>query len=357
MEDWAPLRRQTLEKLASQQRMHSWLTWGIGVAVGLGGVAAGLFMLLHPATPYWPLVIAGSLMIVVYRAGTRMVGQGVARFQRAADLVQCRQPEALRLVPSSLLAFEGRLFRDDAGRRVFGFQTPKYSQFGVDRNVPIWIWRHAGSQESVGNHDGHVAIGICLDRQGFDRAMQRVARVWPGLALVTLLLVATFIGVAQWVELPQVRRDLDRAIAAHTWPRLPARVTASGIREIRVSRGRRNVAAWVPDIRYSFELGGRAWQGNTRRVYEPPQNTPDKIAPVLENYPVGKLIEVAVAPEAPDLAVIEPGHEEPLRDQMRNFHQVTLVLLITGVLLCTVFAFLAKWQKRIGEKIRDEVFG
>lgn len=356
-QDLTALRRQTLEKLASQQRMQSWLTYGIGVAVGLAGVAVGLFVLRHPEVPYWLLVIPGSLLMVVYRAGTRMVDRLVERYRRAIDLVQHTLPEALPLAPTLLLAFEGRLFRDAAGRRLFGFQTAKYSQFGVRPAGPVWVWHHPVSQEAVGNDSGQVAIGVCLDRQGFDRAMQRIGRIWPGLAVAALMLVAIFVGEAQWSELPPLERDLDRAVAAHAWPRVAATITASRSREIRVSRGKGSVAAWVPDIHYRFEMHGRMWQGKTRRVDEAPQDKPDKVAFILASYPVGKLIEVAVAPDDPALAVIEPGHEQGLRDRIRNFHHLTLVLLLFGALLCILFAILAKWQKKIGERIRIEVYG
>lgn len=362
----AALRQQTLKELASQQRMQSWLKVGIGLAVGLGGMAAGLFVLLAPNMSDisdtsdisgWLLAIAGVLLLIVYQAGMRMVNRLVDRYRRASEQVRHGIPEAVRLGRTWLVAFEGRLFRDDEARRMFAFQIAKYSQFGVQQAGPAWIWRHPVSQEVVGNDGGHVAIGVCLDRQGFGRTMRGIAGIWRLLTGATLLLIGIFVGHTQWIALPQAQGDRDRAVAAQAWPRVTARVTLSQVKEIRISRGKTTVSAWIPDIRYHYAVQGREWQGATRRVYEAPLERPEKVAPILARYPVGAAIEVAVSPADPALAVIEPGHEQALERQISDLQQVSVVLLLVGGLICALFMALARWQKRLGEQVQAAVFG
>jgi len=350
------LRQQTQKELAAQQRMQSWRKLGVALAVGLAGVAAGLFVLLRLAAPLWPLVACGLLLLAVWHAGRAQVNRQLARYQHAINLVQHAHPVAIRLTPTKLVAFEGRLFRADAQRCLFAFQTAKYSAFGNNPTQPIWIWRNPLSQEAVGNDGGQVAIGKALDDQGATHALRRAGRIWLGLSSVTLLLVGIFVGDAQWVALPQAQQDLDRAVAAHMWPQITATVIRAQAREIRISRGKSTVSAWVPDIRYRFVVHGQIWHGDTRRVFETPLDGPDKVTPILNSYPVGATIAVAVSPDNPALAVIEPGHEQPLQRKIRDLRQVTLVLLLVGGLLISVFIVLSKWQKRLGEQIQTEVF-
>jgi len=113
---------------------------------------------------------------------------------------------------------------------------------------------------------------------------------------VALLSAAGFWGFG-------IGNDLIRARASSAWPRTRARIMESTA-GFPTGPERVHDCAWFR-IRYSYDVGGRHFEGNEVNV----GNTVDcpRIMNLPRQYPEGAEVEVAYDPGDPSRSVLEPG--------------------------------------------------
>ena len=87
------------------------------------------------------------------------------------------------------------------------------------------------------------------------------------------------------------------------WPKVPVRVTSSG-----VNTGRSNMGTWwAPEVEYEYRVSGRAYNSGTIRYLMPPFYEQDEARAVLAGYPAEAQRTAAYDPQEPARSVLEPG--------------------------------------------------
>ena len=98
-------------------------------------------------------------------------------------------------------------------------------------------------------------------------------------------------------------RDLQLAQASPQWPQAQGVIEQSQVAESK-TKGKTNYYA---DIRYQYDVGGTVHSSDRVAFggYQSPDRAPHEA--VVARYPVGSAVTVFYQPEAPELAVLEPG--------------------------------------------------
>lgn len=99
-------------------------------------------------------------------------------------------------------------------------------------------------------------------------------------------------------------RDLSVASAATSWPTAEGVVLASRV-EASTTGGSRH--SYYPEVRYSYAVDGRSYEGTRVRISKIGSSDPDGAQGVVDAYPVGRRVEVRYDPAQPDACVLEAG--------------------------------------------------
>ena len=129
------------------------------------------------------------------------------------------------------------------------------------------------------------------------------SRFWS-LFFLVLLLIADFFAVRAMVYNGHIINP------SNTWPSTTGRILSSSIRrEIDLSSGCRSSIFYIPEVTYSYNVGGAKYT-NYIISYMMPVFENDKIEPaasIVKSYPVGKIVKVYYNPSNPKDAVLSPS--------------------------------------------------
>ena len=119
---------------------------------------------------------------------------------------------------------------------------------------------------------------------------------------------------------------IARGLRSLAWPTVIGEVTDS---DVEFFRGRGSVL-YTPRIRYSYQVGGRAYDGNRVVFGYPDYHTRRGADSVIAAYPVGGTVRVHYDPSDPGSAVLRPG--VGIRTWIAAGFMGALLLLVFGAL-------------------------
>jgi hypothetical protein len=127
--------------------------------------------------------------------------------------------------------------------------------------------------------------------------MSAVLAVCAVIAGSTLLIVGmVFLGAAL--------AALDVARASSGWPTAIGRVVRS---EIRANRSANRLPGYRAVVRYEYLVDGEEYAGRDLAAGEMPYRSARSAARRLAPYSLGRAVMVRYCPEAPEVAVLQPG--------------------------------------------------
>lgn len=101
-------------------------------------------------------------------------------------------------------------------------------------------------------------------------------------------------------------REMSFAGASTGWPTTEGVVVVSRV-EAQVSSGGRSTVSYFPDVRYSYAVDGRTYEGARIRISKIGSSDRDYAQGVVDAYPVGRRVEVRYDPAQPDACLLEAG--------------------------------------------------
>ena len=102
------------------------------------------------------------------------------------------------------------------------------------------------------------------------------------------------------------RRAVARARAAESWPQVPCELLESRLREEESTDSDGNTATvYIPELRYAYEVGGRALEGTRLRFGSVRTGSRGKAESWVRPYPAGARASVRYNPEDPADSVLE----------------------------------------------------
>jgi hypothetical protein len=132
-----------------------------------------------------------------------------------------------------------------------------------------------------------------------------------GLGIGLTLFAIVFAAPGAAMILPGVFR-IWRGYESRSWPvaagtvvygRVESSTSAATDDDGRIVR----TTSFGPRVVYSYEVHGKKYFSNTRRLGQLAGAGEDWAEELMEKYPVGAAVKVAYSPADPELAVIEPG--------------------------------------------------
>ncbi len=133
-------------------------------------------------------------------------------------------------------------------------------------------------------------------------------------------------------------RDHAKAVAALTWPRARARITASTVGVTKEISGNPDDLTpntfYVPQISFAYEVGGTAYQGSRVSYADLKTAFRKKVDERVAKYPVGAVVEVAYDPAQPSESVLETGTKGT---SAFNFNNVFLFAAGIASILAGIF--------------------
>jgi len=126
-------------------------------------------------------------------------------------------------------------------------------------------------------------------------------RLLGGFGALLALVGTGLLGAGLWT--------IGRAVVAASWPAVPGVVVSS---EVDVHDGRNDVdevpvTTYHPAVRYTYDVDGRRYVGERITCGDFGSIDLDGRRAVAERYPLGSTVTVHFDPDAPELAVLEPG--------------------------------------------------
>ena len=111
-----------------------------------------------------------------------------------------------------------------------------------------------------------------------------------------------FAGIALWLTLSS-GNAFYLCIVSLRWPKVPVRVTSSGI-----NTGASTIGTWwAPDVEYQYQVNGRAYRSTTIRYLMPSFSEKEEAQTVLAAYPAQAQATAAYDPQDAARSVLEPG--------------------------------------------------
>jgi hypothetical protein len=127
---------------------------------------------------------------------------------------------------------------------------------------------------------------------------------WAVFQLFVLFAVICW-PIAAWFILSG-RYSRDMARASRNWPTVPGKVLASEVlRSLPLTAQNSLDYTYTPTIRYAFEVGGKAYEGDTIQFGLVSGKNPILEEAVLKPYPVGAKVNVHYDPANPKNSVLD----------------------------------------------------
>jgi hypothetical protein len=90
---------------------------------------------------------------------------------------------------------------------------------------------------------------------------------------------------------------------AHDWPKVPATITESSVREDTDGDG----TSYLPEFSYRYSVAGRQYCSTIHTEGLPFPGTEDAARQMVKQFAAGSTVQVAVNPTNPSLAVLDTG--------------------------------------------------
>lgn len=101
--------------------------------------------------------------------------------------------------------------------------------------------------------------------------------------------------------------DLKMAQESAGWPKVRGTIIQSDIRRVETGHGTDKSVSYRPEVRYSYSVEGREYQGMKIHVTEGSSYSHRIAENIHSRYPVGAEVEVSYRPEEQTYALLEPG--------------------------------------------------
>jgi hypothetical protein len=129
-----------------------------------------------------------------------------------------------------------------------------------------------------------------------------VVGTMPNLIMIGLILIAG--GASVWL-LNAARRGKKRALASLEWPQIEGKVIESRLTQRIGGAEGGDTVYYRPHIRYSYEIGGHPYLGDTVRFGNLETTSTNKAQAYLTKYPQGAKVSVRYDPADPKVATLE----------------------------------------------------
>ncbi|WP_083876531.1 DUF3592 domain-containing protein [Ideonella sp. B508-1] len=94
---------------------------------------------------------------------------------------------------------------------------------------------------------------------------------------------------------------------AQDWPKVPATITESSVREDTDGDG----TSYLPEFSYRYSVSGREYRSSVHTEGLPFPSTEDAARQMVKKFAAGSTVQVAVNPTNPAVAVLDTGFPKP----------------------------------------------
>jgi hypothetical protein len=188
--------------------------------------------------------------------------------------------------------------------------------------------------------------------QGELGRMRRLLRLVAWLVGLGVMALAAYHSEQAW----QAHQVLQLARQSEGWPGVDGVIERAEAKSAWRSQGRGGTRQfhWL-ELSYRYRVGGRDYQG--ARIYFGPGETRDgdQVQRELARYPEGAAVRVHYQPDAPDIAVLEPGRTDRALRQRDNMLGLSLSLLALGVFSLLLFLGLSWYVRRLFQRLLERL--
>ena len=121
---------------------------------------------------------------------------------------------------------------------------------------------------------------------------------------------------------------------AQDWPKVPATITESSIREDTDSDG----TSYLPEFSYRYTVAGSEYCSTVHTEGLPFPTTEEAARQMANKFATGSTVQVAVNPTNPAIAVLDTGFPQPWYVLMN----ASIVAFVVGTLIALIEAIFAK---------------
>jgi len=121
---------------------------------------------------------------------------------------------------------------------------------------------------------------------------------------------------------------------AQDWPKIPATMTNSSIRENTDSDG----TSYLPEFSYRYSVAGKEYHSTVHTEGLPFQNTEDAARQMVKKFAVGDTVQVSVNPINPAQAVLDTGFPKV----WYVLRGASVVAFVIGIAITLIEAILSK---------------
>ena len=277
------------------------------------------FLYYYLSHTYVPKVLRVS-QVVRYVTPMTLTAKSLAFADFSGTYVELRRPEAGETGPPLGIAAV------NAGK---GKVLPP-------KAAPVSVYFEKGSADRylVIEHGKNIFWGHMTTAESRERGLKQFRKLTIGLVAMFMVLIAGLI-VTQLIKLRETRRTLALSESSENWPRTPGVITSSRLVEARIPRGKGTVPGFRAAIEYTYAVDGREFQGRLIHLWYRPTREKQASAKLIEAFPDGSQVQVAFNPDDPGLAVLETGHLEEGRRELRK-NTTAAVGITAASLLCLI---------------------
>lgn len=150
-----------------------------------------------------------------------------------------------------------------------------------------------------------AASGAVISGSAFAQGEAQAVNVGTTPIVIMIGMIFICAGVSFWL-LRWARQSKQRAQASLGWPQVQGKVLESRLTQRMVSTGEGGETThYKPNIRYTYEVAGKSYQGDTVRFGNVETSFTKKAQAYLDKYPVGTAVSVRYDPADAKVATLE----------------------------------------------------
>ena len=173
--------------------------------------------------------------------------------------------------------------------------------------------------------------GMRVSRESYAASWKSMRLFFAGFAIFGFLFGAAFYLVSQ-AALPPLKEDLALAGESYGWPHAPGRILRSEVQETRIKKGKSSVQGFKAVLAYEYTVNRQEYRYDMIHFgYKPVRNRAGAQA-LVDEYPVGREVEVLFYPKDPARAVLIPGNEDVCRDSLNKQYLIMYMGMGAGLL-------------------------
>ena len=148
-----------------------------------------------------------------------------------------------------------------------------------------------------------------------------------------------------------VREEMALAKDSLSWPKAPAEVIDSKLKNVRISRGKSSITGYEAVIRYQYSVRGRTYTGD--RIYFGYKPSEDRRAAqkLVEAHPVDGKMEIYYDPLQHGRSTMEAGRAEVLQKRLDKTRQTMWLAVAAGLVSTLLIVFFIWYLARKRRKL------